>query len=102
MGALAIGQGTVIVTHKVQSGSHLVADTSQPIRIVKRLGDAFGFLQVHEFLLKALECRECTAQREPEINGLLLLVTRFREVAESLQSLFQAVEGLPVRRLFLG
>ena len=67
-----------------------------------RLGDAFGFMQVHEVLLKSLEWHEYTAQCEPEINGLLLLVTRVREVAESLQSLFQAIEGLPVGRLFPG
>ena len=53
-------------------------------------------MQVDEVLRKSLEWHECTAQLEPEITGLLLPVTRFREVAESLQSLCQAVEGLPV------
>jgi hypothetical protein len=61
MGALAIGQGAVIVTPQVQEASDIAADVSQPLGGVKGLGEAFGFMQVHEVLLRSLEWHEYTA-----------------------------------------
>jgi len=101
MSALAIGQSAVIVTPEIQDASYIATDASQSVGIVKRLGEPFGFMQGSEVLLKSLEGHQYTAELEAQINRLLLIVAGVREVAERIQSLFQAVERLPVGRLLL-
>ena len=79
-------------------GCQQARDLAQPTRVVEGRGENFGLAQIRHDTSKVAKRPKRHAQGEPQIDGLLDGITRFRQMREGAERLLEVPHGLAVGR----
>ena len=79
-GALGRGDRLVMLAYLVEMVCQKEHDLSQPARVGERLGEGLGLAQTRQDAPQVAKRTKCRAQGEPQIDGLLACVMRFRQM----------------------
>src|SRR5919199_5124969 len=96
--ALAGLQGALVVAHQPEVVGPIGAYPSQPMLVVQRLGERFGFSEVLPDPLEIAKRIERVASVGPKIDGLLARLAALREMSQRLQRLLEVGDRLAMRR----
>jgi hypothetical protein len=101
-GVLAKGDGLVICTSLIEMEGQKVRDLSQATRVVEGHRKGLGLAQARQDAPRITRRQEGIMQDEPEIDGLLTLITCLRQMWEGTECLLEIPRSLAVGRLRYG